>query len=484
MPHISSPTPSGTASLELPASTNTSIPAHPDIILRTILGTVATAVHSERYTEAATACVTALAGQCACDRVSLGMVKGGSVLVQAVSHSARFDRKTDLLQTLGAAMEEALDQQASVVFPASPGQPVRITRAHHDLASRYGSRAICSIPLHTHGKTIGVLTFERGSDRPFDDQTVAVCEALGGLTGPILELKRREDRWLATKAWDTGREHVGALVGRGHLVVKMSVLLAAGLVFALCTLMGDFRITAKAILEGEVQQAAVAPFQGFLETAPVRAGDVVHEGQVLATLQDHDLRLERLKKLSQREELTNQYRKALADREPPKVEIAAAQIRQVQAELDLATDKLARTQVVAPYKGVVVTGDWSQHLGSPVEEGKVLFEVAPLDSYRIVLQVDERDIGPLAVGQQGHLLLSALPDESLSFTVEKITPVSTPKDGRNFFRVEARLATPSAQLRPAMEGVGKIEIDRRRLVWIWTREAVDWVRLKLWAWLP
>jgi multidrug resistance efflux pump len=228
----------------------------------------------------------------------------------------------------------------------------------------------------------------------------------------------------------------------------------------------------------------VAPFQGFLETAPVRAGDVVHEGQVLATLQDHDLRLERLKKLSQREELTNQYRKALADREPPKVEIAAAQIRQVQAELDLATDKLARTQVVAPYKGVVVTGDWSQHLGSPVEEGKVLFEVAPLDSYRIVLQVDERDIGPLAVGQQGHLLLSALPDESLSFTVEKITPVSTPKDGRNFFRVEARLATPSAQLRPAMEGVGKIEIDRRRLVWIWTREAVDWVRLKLWAWLP
>lgn len=162
MPHISSPTPSGTASLELPASTNSSIPAHPDIILRTILGTVATAVHSERYTEAATACVTALAGQCACDRVSLGMVKGGSVLVQAVSHSARFDRKTDLLQTLGAAMEEALDQQASVVFPASPGQPVRITRAHHDLASRYGSRVICSIPLHTHGKTIGVLTFERG----------------------------------------------------------------------------------------------------------------------------------------------------------------------------------------------------------------------------------------------------------------------------------------------------------------------------------
>lgn len=483
MPQVSTTMPSGQAG-ELSAATNASIPAHPDIILRTILGTVATAVHSERYTEAATACVTALAAQCGCDRVSLGMVKGGSVSVQAVSHSARFDRKTDLLQTLGAAMEEALDQQASVVFPAGPGQPVRITRAHHDLSSRYGSRAICSIPLHAHGKTIGVLTFERGSDRPFDDQTVAVCEALGGLTGPVLDLKRRDDRWLATKAWEAGREQLGALLGRGHLVLKMSVLLASGLAIALFTVMGDFRITAKAVLEGEVQQAAVAPFQGFLETAPVRAGDIVQDGQVLATLQDHDLRLERLKKLSQREELTNQYRKALADREPPKVEIAAAQIRQVDAELELASDKLARTHILAPFKGVVVTGDWSQHLGSPVEEGKVLFEIAPLDTYRLVLQVDERDIGPIAVGQKGHLMLSSLPGETVDFTVEKITPVSTPKDGRNSFRVEARLATASAQLRPAMEGVGKIEIDRQRLVWIWTREALDWVRLKLWAWLP
>jgi Multidrug resistance efflux pump len=204
----------------------------------------------------------------------------------------------------------------------------------------------------------------------------------------------------------------------------------------------------------------------------------------LGHLQDHDLRLERLKHLSHREELNNQYRKALADRDAPKVEIAAAQLRQVEAELELATDKLARTQLIAPFDGIVVTGDWSQHLGAPVEEGKVLFEVAPLDAYRIVLQVDERDIAPMAVGQQGHLMVSAMPNDTFPFTVDKITPVSTPKDGRNFFRVEARLATTSPQLRPAMEGVGKIEIDQRRLIWIWTREAFNWVRLKLWAWLP
>jgi hypothetical protein len=32
--------------------------------------------------------------------------------------------------------------------------------------------------------------------------------------------------------------------------------------------------------------------------------------------------------------------------------------------------------------------------------------------------------------------------------------------------------------------VGKIEVDRRLLVWIWTRQVIDWLRLQLWTWLP
>ena len=40
------------------------------------------------------------------------------------------------------------------------------------------------------------------------------------------------------------------------------------------------------------------------------------------------------------------------------------------------------------------------------------------------------------------------------------------------------------RLRPGMEGVGKVEIDRRPLVWIWTRQVIDWIRLQLWTWLP
>ena len=108
---------------------------------------------------------------------------------------------------------------------------------------------------------------------------------------------------------------------------------------------------------------------------------------------------------------------------------------------------------------MVVTGDLSQSLGSPVERGKVLFEVAPLDAYRVVLQVDERDIADVAVGQHGELLLAAAPDRPLAFTVEKITPVSTAREGRNYFRVEAQARADPGPPAPGMEGVGKIAVE-------------------------
>ena len=114
----------------------------------------------------------------------------------------------------------------------------------------------------------------------------------------------------------------------------------------------------------------------------------------------------------------------------------------------------------------------------------MLFEVAPLDAYRIILQVDERDAAELVVGQSGKIMLSAFPTTPFNFTVEKITPVSVARDGRNYFRVEANMAKAPAQLRPGMEGVGKIDIAQRRLIWLWTHHGIDWLRLLIWSWLP
>lgn len=163
--------------------------------------------------------------------------------------------------------------------------------------------------------------------------------------------------------------------------------------------------------------------------------------------------------------------------------VAAAQAEQAQAQLALVVERLARATLTAPFDAVVVLGDLSHLLGSPVELGKVLFEVAPLDAYRVVLNVDERDIGQVRAGQRGELVLSGMPSDLQAFTVRQVTPISTPQDGRNYFRVEAELDHTSTRLRPGMEGIGKVQVGARKLIWIWTRTLVDWLRLWTWKWL-
>jgi len=210
---------------------------------------------------------------------------------------------------------------------------------------------------------------------------------------------------------------------------------------------------------------------------------VVREGQVLCRLDDRELKLEQTKLISEREQLRRKHRQALAVQDRPSMAVLVAQIDQTEATLALVTDKLARATLVAPFDGVVISGDLSQLLGTPVEQGKVLFQIAPLNSYRVILQVDERDISFLEVGQRGELTLSGVLNERMAFNVQQITPVSTPQEGRNFFRVEAHLIHGSARIRPGMEGVGKVVVGERRLIWIWTHSLLDWLRLSLWKWL-
>jgi multidrug efflux pump subunit AcrA (membrane-fusion protein) len=166
------------------------------------------------------------------------------------------------------------------------------------------------------------------------------------------------------------------------------------------------------------------------------------------------------------------------------VNVLSAKLAQAEAQLELFDDQLARTQLVAPFDGIVVKGDLSQSLGTPVKRGELLFELAPLEGYRVILEVDDRDIADVVVGERGRLALSALPGEDMAFAVERITPVSTAEDGRNYFRVEARLEQPSEALRPGMTGVAKIDAGSRRLAWIWTHRFLDWLRLWTWSWWP
>lgn len=190
------------------------------------------------------------------------------------------------------------------------------------------------------------------------------------------------------------------------------------------------------------------------------------------------------KAASERDQYDKRLREAMANHDLTAMQVVGAQLGQAEAQLKLVSDKIERARITAPFDGIVVSGDLSQQIGSPVESGKKLFEIAPLQSYRVILQVDEREIRHVEVGQGGHLVITGIARDPLRFRVSKVTPVATAQDGKNFFRVEARFERGSPRLRPGMEGVSKIEVGRRQLWWILTHSFTDWLRMSLWSWLP
>jgi RND family efflux transporter MFP subunit len=453
--------------------------------LKMALDVVATLLEQPNFNEAASAFTTQLATELGCDRVCLGLLGGGRVRIRAVSHSPQFERRANLLRAVEQAMEEAIDQGERVVHPDAPaGRPV-VTRAHAALLQQTGGGSVATFPLRHANRLVGALTLERAAGHPLDAGAVIVCEAVAAVTGPIVEIKRDNEASLALHAGRSGMTLWRKLAGPGHAGWKLGaaalVILAAFL--ALAT--GEFRISANATLEGSVQRSITAPINGYVKEAALRAGDVVKAGQVIGRFDDRDLRLERLKLHSQRDQFERQYREAMGRRERAQAQIVSAQISQAEAQLGLIDEQLERTAMIAPFDGVIVSGDLSQSLGSPVERGQVLFQVAPLERYRVVLQVDERDIAHVLAGQRGELTAASIPAERFAFSVRKITSINTAKEGRNFFRVEAELlGEAGTRLRPGMEGVGKIGVEERKLVWIWTRGFIDWLRLQIWAWLP
>ncbi|HKY31470.1 MAG TPA: HlyD family efflux transporter periplasmic adaptor subunit [Candidatus Polarisedimenticolia bacterium] len=459
--------------------------AHIGRHLKTALDLAALALEEDRFQAAATAVVTELATRLECDRVSIGFLKRRQVKVAALSHSAQFRKQMNLIRSIGTAMAESVDQQAILVYPEPEEQGSHVLYAHEQLARDHGDRSICTVPfIDARGRAYGALTLERSGPEAFDRQAVELSDSMAALLGPILEEKRRNDRLLLFKAGDSLWTQLTRLTGPRYAVRKLIAGALVLLVLFFAFARGQFRVTAESTLEGEVRRAVTAPYRGFIAEAPARAGDLVRSGQTLCSMDVRDLRVEQAKWASQREQFLLEQRKSMADGQVAAMRVLGKKMDQAAAELALLEEQIARARITAPFDAVVVNGDLSQALGAPVDAGQVLYELAPLDSYRLMLRVDERDVSHVSPDQKGTLILTSLPESRFRFTVRKVTPVSIIDEGRNYFLAEATLDEPNQRLRPGMEGFGKVEIDRRLLIWIWTHDLIDWARLWVWSWWP
>jgi HlyD family secretion protein len=146
-------------------------------------------------------------------------------------------------------------------------------------------------------------------------------------------------------------------------------------------------------------------------------------------------------------------------------EAAAAQAR---ASLRAAEARLEQMTIEAPVDGVLIARDVER--GNVVQPGKVLMVLSPTGATQLVVQIDEKNLNLLAVGQQALASADAYPDQRFAARLAYINPGVDPLRGS--VEVKLDVANPPAYLLQDMTVSVDIEVARRDSVLFLPADAI------------
>lgn len=238
-----------------------------------------------------------------------------------------------------------------------------------------------------------------------------------------------------------------------------------------------------------ISSSVVSPsVDGTVDSINVQAGQSVNEGDVLMTIKNDELdrnfaEAQRAVAAAQ-EDLANAQKAAAAAQATPTTDVdgasaaagisaasadtnavSAAQrsLASAQANLDQATAKAASRTVTAPSSGSIV--ELNAKVGATVTGGMIMGEsdtsggkqcmqIADLSKMKVTVQVGEKDIAKIAVGQSANVTYPAFPDIVSQGTVTAIASVAN-SDSNNgggsvTFNVDILIEAPDARLKPGM----------------------------------
>lgn len=448
--------------------------------------------------------VNDLSRQLAIDRVALGWVhESGSVRGSsssrretrcvAITDTENIDRRMAMVRKIEGAMDECLDQEQPVLFPApeAAGDAVlsqAITHAHRDLASGDARLKVASLPLRVNDakgeRIIGVLLLESGADGRVEPGTIELLQATLDLVAPVLAVRHSDDRNLALRAWESTKRTGAWLVGPTHTAWKMGGVALLVATLFLVFFRTTYRVGAPMELVPRERRTIAMPYDGVISKVPdtSRPGSVVKAGQVLIELDTRELILAKAESDAQVFQSEKQADEALKRNENAEAAQARAKADQSRARSALLARQIERSRIVAPIDGTVTQGDLKDRVGAAVKLGENLLEVADTSDMVVVARVDDRDISFVKVGTTGQISPKSNPALTLDFEVEAVVPMAFAKEGQNVFEVRCRLTDPDLPewALSGLEGQARFNTERHSLAWIASRRIVDTLRVWLW----
>lgn len=238
-----------------------------------------------------------------------------------------------------------------------------------------------------------------------------------------------------------------------------------------------------------ISASVVSPsVDGTVEQINVQAGQSVNQGDVVMTIKNDELdrnvpEAQRAVAAAQ-EDLANAQKAAAAAQAAPMTDadgasaaagasaastdtsaVSAAQrsLASAQANLEQANAKAAGRTVTAPSSGSIV--ELNAKVGATVTGGMIMGEsdtsggkqcmqIADLSKMKVTVQVGEKDIAKIAVGQSANVTYPAFPDIVSQGTVTAIASVANSDSnyggGSVTFNVDILIEAPDSRLKPGM----------------------------------
>ncbi len=419
-----------------------------------------------------------------CEQVAIGMVNRKWVDILAISGIDQVAKQSSGVRYLKAAMEECLDAGTTIACPERTGESNSKTesgyRLHQQWRAAVKGDTVASIPLRIGEDLAAVLSLRHRPDHPFAADQIEQIRAHVEPYAAALRLLRSANRGPIRCARDATGAALRSMTSRGHVGRKIAVALV--LAVASWTVFGtmDYELTVSAMVKPQQTRHVTAPFDGVLSAAAAREGDEVSRGDVLCQLDPQDLELQRVQIVAEINVFERKKDQALAENDPVGFQLALASQKLTRARLDTINTRMARCTIRAPVDGIIVAGDLRKSLGSVVQLGDPLFEIAPLHAMILELQVPEADADHLALHLSGVFASRARPEHSRPFRITRIHPRTEVRARGNVCIVEASADLTDTWTRPGMEGVAQIHVGRRRVWWIGLHRILDYLRLNFW----
>jgi putative peptide zinc metalloprotease protein len=306
---------------------------------------------------------------------------------------------------------------------------------------------------------------------------------VGRFIGPVVWLvlviavaaavRRLSGRGRALAAAATTSWRAGFLGGRRAGLLLAAIALLIALPFFLpwtSRVTGHFRIEAlpRALVRAEVD--------GTLDRWHVSEGDTVKAGTVIATLWNPDLEAAYLEYQGRVERLRLQRASAESRGDLAAAAAASSVLMEAQREFAVLEAKRERLTVRTPIDGVVLGHRLSERLGTALDEGELLVEIASTRSRYARVRIPPKRAGEVAEGQTAALKFSSRPD------VKFITSVSSVAAAAEAGWLEMHIIVPpgSWQPEPGMTGVAKIQTVRGTVASAIARAVRRTIRTDLW----